>query len=287
MRFADMFLFWDQKQKNTRGFTLVELLIVISIITLLMSILLPSLRHVREQSKTAICTGNLKQFGLAILTYFADNDGYFPPAYQSDSSTHWWGQKKSDGIDYTKGFAWPYLQTRLRKKSLYECPSQPYGSYNLQAKPAGAPDEPRWITSTYGYNGYYLSPPRTAWPNIKSRPWRKVTSVLHPAEVFVFADTLLDRDTTGDSPNVENNALLDPPYLYTSSGWRKNDFPTTCFRHLEKTSVLFADIHCQLMGLEEGEYTHPISKIGSVGSTNAPYYIPDYEKWPLSKRSRR
>jgi len=275
------------KKRKTKGFTLTELVIVIGIIGLLMSILFPSFHRIREQARSAVCTGNLQQIGYAVLSYFGDYDGYFPPAYQSDSGTHWWGQKKSDGIDYRKGFAWPYLQTRLEEKGLYECPSQPYGSYHLQAKPAGAPDDPKWITSTYGYNGYYLSPPRTAWPNIDMRPWQKVTSVLHPAEVFVFADTLLDRDTTGSSPNVENNALLDPPYLYTSSGWRKNDFPTTCFRHLEKTGVLFADNHCRLMGLEDSKYTHPKSKIGSVGVTNAPHYVPDYKRWPVSPHGRR
>jgi prepilin-type N-terminal cleavage/methylation domain-containing protein len=276
-----------QQQGKTKGFTLIELVIVISIIGLLMSILVPSISRARKQVKAAACSNNLKQIGYAVLSYFGEYDGYFPPAYQSDSSTHWWGQKGADGIDYTKGFAWPYLQSRLEQKGLYECPSQPYGSYKLQAKPAGVPDDPKWITSTYGYNGYYLTPPRTAWPDINIRPWQKITSVLHPAEAFVFADTLLDRDTTGNSPNVENNALLDPPFLYSSTGWRENNFPTTCFRHLEKTCVLFADSHCQLMGLEDGEYTHPISKIGSVGSKNAPHYVPDYEKWPVSQRSRR
>ncbi|MHC4266099.1 MAG: DUF1559 family PulG-like putative transporter [Planctomycetota bacterium] len=275
-----------RKQKKPDGFTLIEMLIVISIIGLLMSILLPSLRSAREQAKSLSCTSNLKQIGYAVLSYFGEYDGYFPPAYQSDSSTHWWGQKHSEGIDYTKGFAWPYLQSSLEEKSIYECPSQPYGSYKLQAKPTGEPDDKRWITSTYGYNGYYLSPPRTAWPSIDSRPWQKVTTVVHPAEVFIFADTLLDRDTTGTRSNVENNALLDPPYLYSPNGWRKNDFPTTCFRHAEKTSVLFADLHCQQMGLEDGEYTHPKSRIGSVGSTNT-RYIPDHKKWPISKRSRR
>jgi len=275
------------KRTKARGFTLIELLIVISIIGLLMSILLPSLHRAREQAKAMACTSNLKQIGLAVLSYFAEYDGYFPPAYQSDSGTHWWGQKSPDGIDHTKGFAWPYLQSTLKEKSIYECPSQPYGSYELQAKPASALDDPKWITSTYGYNGYYLSPSRTAWPNIDFRPWRKVTTVLHPSEVFVFADTLLDRDTTAKKPNVENNALLDPPYLYSSTGWRKNDFPTTCFRHLEKTSVLLADNHCQQIKIGNSEYTHPMSKIGSVKGENAPHYIPDHTKWPVSGRSRR
>ena len=272
--------------RKSTGFTLVELLVVISTICLLLSILLPSLGLAKAQARALVCLSNLKQIGFAVIFYTNDYEGYFPPAYEAESETHWWGQKLPDGIDHTKGFVWPYLQSKLEKKSVYECPSQPYGSYNLQAKHPDAPDDPKWITSTYGYNGYYLCPEKTAWPNISHRNWQKITNVTNPTKVFMFADTLLDRDTTGMSPNVENNALLDPPYLHTTAGWRKNDFPTTCFRHNEKTNVVFTDGHCRSMKLEDGEYTQPKSKIGSVGGTNA-YYVPDYENWPTSRRRKK
>ena len=267
--------------RRRRAFTLVELLVVISTIGLLMSILFSSLSRARSQAKAMVCMSNLRQMGFAVCMYVGDYDGYLPPAYEPSNATHWWGQKLSDGIDHAKGFVWPYLQSELKKKSVYECPAQRYGSYKLQGKPLGEPDSPKWITSTYGYNGYYLSPEKSAWWwNVHHRPWQKITTVIKPAEVFAFADTLLDRDITGGQPNVENNALLDPPYLYSSSGWRKNDFPTTCFRHNERTNVVFVDGHCEAMGLEDGEYTHPKSKVGSVGKKNAPHYVPDYQQWP-------
>jgi prepilin-type N-terminal cleavage/methylation domain-containing protein len=57
------------------GFTLVELLVVISIIALLMAILLPALARARELGKRAVCLSNLKQLTLAWLTYTeANND---------------------------------------------------------------------------------------------------------------------------------------------------------------------------------------------------------------------
>ena len=65
-----------QKQKmlvhrNTHkvGFTLVELLVVISIIALLMAILLPALAKAREQGKRIVCLSNLKQLTLAWMNY--------------------------------------------------------------------------------------------------------------------------------------------------------------------------------------------------------------------------
>jgi len=272
-----------------RGFTLVELLAVISIISLLMSILLAALNMARCQAKAMLCLSNLRQMGLAVYFYAADYDGYFPPGYQYQDNIYWWGQKLPDRIDHTKGFFWPYIKSELKKKSLYECPSQPYGSYKLQAKHPGQPDDPKWITSTYGYNDYYLSSPCAVRAEVRAsgHPWQKMTTVTNPSKVFVFADTLLDWDDTGRKPDVSNNALLEPPDLYKGSGWEKNDFPTTCFRHRDKTAVVFADGHCRLMGLEDGQYSHPVSKIGSVGTTNAPHYVPDYESWPVSGRRQR
>jgi prepilin-type N-terminal cleavage/methylation domain-containing protein/prepilin-type processing-associated H-X9-DG protein len=57
------------------GFTLVELLVVVSIIALLVAILLPSLRRAREQAKLATCLANLTGIAKGSLTYAADDSG--------------------------------------------------------------------------------------------------------------------------------------------------------------------------------------------------------------------
>lgn len=49
--------------RGTRGFTLIELLVVIAIIALLMGILVPVLRKVREQGKDVVCRNNMRQAG--------------------------------------------------------------------------------------------------------------------------------------------------------------------------------------------------------------------------------
>ena len=61
-----------------RGFSLIELLVVISIIALLLSILVPSLNRVKNQAKAVVCQGRQKQWGLAWAMYLDENNRHFP-----------------------------------------------------------------------------------------------------------------------------------------------------------------------------------------------------------------
>jgi prepilin-type processing-associated H-X9-DG protein/prepilin-type N-terminal cleavage/methylation domain-containing protein len=126
-----------------RGFTLVELLVVIGIIALLIAILMPSLAKARKQSIQLACSSNLRQMGQAMVMY--TNEYRFFPGCQAFNSSGPYA-------------IWP---TRLRKvlggsarstgNNIFWCPAQEVG-FQWAAK-FGAPGGQYAAVTDMGY-GY-------------------------------------------------------------------------------------------------------------------------------------
>jgi len=103
-----------------KGFTLIELIVVIAIIALLMAFLTPVLKKAKESAKETICRSNLRDIGLGIIIFLQDNDykmadcgrtnGFFwydsNGNFRNDNETYW-GVKYKNYIKETEVFGCP------------------------------------------------------------------------------------------------------------------------------------------------------------------------------------
>jgi prepilin-type N-terminal cleavage/methylation domain-containing protein/prepilin-type processing-associated H-X9-DG protein len=105
-----------------RGFTLIELLVVIAIIAILAAILFPVFAQAREKARTATCTANLKQIGMAYQMYLSDYDRQVPVNCNRIGAA-------DTPLNYVRNTCWPgWVSTGLapyeRNVEIYTCPSK-------------------------------------------------------------------------------------------------------------------------------------------------------------------
>lgn len=146
------------------GFTLIEILVVIAILSLLISILLPGLTGARESARNAVCMSALRQFGVGVRFYGDDNNQLLVPA----------GTGVNHAFDVLLD---PYLNTlpattntNAKKGGLWTCPAD-----HIVPNPAFVQYQRR----SYGMN-LFLTVPNATSPggptvNLDTIPGRVVT----------------------------------------------------------------------------------------------------------------
>lgn len=106
-----------------RGFTLVELLVVISIIALLLAVLLPSLNKAREVARKLSCANNSRQIGIAMSNYASAWDGDVPRADPADPFAN---MPRLWDITY---HSTDVLINAGASRDVFYCPSNPYQNH--------------------------------------------------------------------------------------------------------------------------------------------------------------
>jgi prepilin-type N-terminal cleavage/methylation domain-containing protein len=92
-------------KRSQKGFTLIELMIVIAIIAILAAILIPNFLHARAEAQTSGCEGNEKQIATAMEEYAVDHNGTYGPGGQVTSTllgTLYLGVTPSDPVNASK-----------------------------------------------------------------------------------------------------------------------------------------------------------------------------------------
>lgn len=110
-----------------RGFTLIEILVVIAIIAILIGLLLPAVQKVREAANRIQCANNLKQLGLGLHNHHDSCNG-FPPAYVNK------GPYPSTPYSFTHGWA-PSLLPFIEQQQLGQLYRWDFPLYEVQNMP--------------------------------------------------------------------------------------------------------------------------------------------------------
>ena len=126
----------NRKQRKTNKFSLIELLITISVIAILAALLLPALNKALGKARDILCSGNLKQLSSYMFLYVEQNNDVIPAAFGNANTPGKWQDMLYALIAPGEQFADKYYLTKLNedtwypKNKVFACPAS--GPCNIQ-----------------------------------------------------------------------------------------------------------------------------------------------------------
>jgi prepilin-type N-terminal cleavage/methylation domain-containing protein len=203
---------------RSSGFSLIELIVVVSIIAILASLLLPAIGLVRAQAKQMKCGSNLRQLGIASSIYAEDHDGILPNTYNNlVSPAYRWTEVIAPYVDSTpKG---DDVGIRYTDSVLAGCPNY------IPASGWGA-----WDVG-YGMNGSLRRPQNTKNSDTRSMPSNfavyQLTGIANASRRALLGDCTTF--TLQDTINIASQSL----------------------RHQNHINTLLCDLHVQALSLTD------------------------------------
>ncbi|MBO5923654.1 MAG: DUF1559 domain-containing protein [Lentisphaeria bacterium] len=236
-----------------RRFTLIELLVVIAIIAILAAMLLPALSAARNSARSAHCTSNLKQLGIAAHMYTADNQDYCTPYY---TPAHTGEGKYIDGF-WTDARFWYVQLAPYAQENMATFTKEQHESNNKRTGPARLTIcEANTYTMDSAVNYGWLdrmgdNTQLEKKPNYACFP----TSRLRQPELAAYA-----ADASGAKLNRRGGDIISATDIPTASAM-------LAFPHSSRTNILFAAGHVESKSREE------LNAKGNIYKTRANDYF--------------
>ncbi len=167
------------------SFTLIELLIVISVIAILAGLLLPALNHARETARSISCMNGMKQIGIAQSEYSIDFMEYIVPAHRGGVTPSYYANTWQGILSGRKGVSpgyggLKYYDNAVSPKSSFHCPSEsiPFGDKEF---------------NRFKYTHYAVNTCLTGISNARghrSQFYRKLNCLKVPSKVMMIFDSI-------------------------------------------------------------------------------------------------
>jgi prepilin-type N-terminal cleavage/methylation domain-containing protein/prepilin-type processing-associated H-X9-DG protein len=238
--------------RRIKAFTLIEMLVVISVIALLIAIILPSLNAVKASGKSVVCRSNIRQLTIANTGYASDNNGQYVLAARDifGANNHrWYGVRdnSTDPFDTKRSALFPHLGSEVM-----DCPAK-------RRFKELSPLEAQYDAGAggYGYNSIYIGSKicKTDYEDISCKDSARENEARNPSKTLMFADTAMAHD--GDYIEY---SFAEPRYFVRngeelSEGW--DPAPSIHFRHRKKASIAWADGHATSEKIGKSDVVNP------------------------------
>ncbi len=230
------------------AYTLIELLITISVVAVLVGLLVPGVYVALEKGKSAKCMGNLRAVGTAMLGYI-DEYQYGPP-----SSTYPFWEKTSAERLRKKRWHWitylaPYLGSPDYEgpvSSVFDCPSDPNVKTWPKPRfylPKDDSDEHNYSSYGYSYTAFGSSMSEFYSDDPPGKPrCPPVKYLKNPSAIFLVTEGRANRNAEGTGPSDKQQAIV----YYTNK-----NFPSP--RHLGRFNAFFLDGHIENLPAADGQ----------------------------------
>lgn len=231
-----------QPQSRINGFTLVELLVVITIVAVLVALSLAGYTKFRSAADKAIVMGILREIQVANGNFAADNNGKFVPASGKDEDgkvSQW--HKNRDFLDNLRGFS-------NQENNSFIAMNFPPEKLDKKTKSLASP---RWDHVSGNYGAFEVDPTNNTWGTTDWESAFTIAQLSTPSRTAAFATSLDWRIKNGTN--------------YTGTETRTGQ-GRMAYRHDGKALVVFYDGHVEAITMAD------MDKIMKNGGKNHPFW---------------